>query len=178
MRGRMNVSLTGFMGAGKTTAGRGLARLLSLRFVDVDAEIERAHGPIPTIFEVRGEAGFRRIESETIAAVAAAGPQVIAVGGGAVLDPENRRALRDGGVIVNLAIKPETVLRRVAHRTHRPVLGTAPSLETIRAVLLERAAAYADNDLSIAVDTKSPRAVAQIIARWYRRRCGSPVERV
>jgi shikimate kinase len=166
----MNVTLTGFMGAGKTTAGRGLARLLRLPFVDVDVEIEREHGSIGDIFATAGEAVFRRYEADTIERVAADGPCVIAVGGGAVVDPANRAALRRRGVIVNLALKPETAFARVAHRTHRPLLGPAPTLETIRALIAQRAEAYADNDLSIAVDMKSPLAVAHIIARWYRRR--------
>jgi shikimate kinase len=166
----MNVALTGFMGAGKTTAGRRLARLLEIPFVDIDTEIERAAGPIAAIFETRGEAEFRRIESETIGRFAEDGPRVIAVGGGGVLDEANRIALRRSGYIVNLTLKPETAFRRVAHRTHRPLLGPAPTLETIRSVLNARAAAYSDNDLSIAVDSKTPLAVAHIIARWYRRK--------
>jgi len=169
----MNVAITGFMGAGKSSAGRRLARLLDVPFVDTDAEIERAHGRISEIFERQGEAQFRSYERDVIARLGASSPHVIAVGGGAVLDAENRRALRQNGVIVNLALKPETAYRRVAHRTHRPLLGTAPSLDAIRAMMGQRAAAYADNDLSIAVDSKSPLAVARIIARWYRRRAAS-----
>ena len=166
----MNVTLTGFMGAGKTTAGRRLARLLHLPFVDSDVEIEKAHGSIAEIFAREGEARFRAYEAETIARVCGGGPVVFAVGGGAVLDPANRAAMRQRGCIVNLALRAETAHARVAHRTHRPLLGAVPSLETISEIMRQRAAAYADNDLSIAVDGKSPAAVAHIIARWYRRR--------
>jgi len=170
----MNIALTGFMGAGKTTAGRRLARLLKMPFVDVDHEIETEHGAIASIFEREGEAAFRRYESSTIERLSGKGPHIIAVGGGAVVAEENRIALRRGGLIVNLAVKPETAHRRVAHRTHRPMLGAAPSLDVIREMLAARAAAYADNDLSIAVDSKTPLAVAHIIARWYRRRSMLP----
>ena len=166
----MNVTLTGFMGAGKTTAGRRLARLLRLPFVDSDVEIEKAHGSIAEIFAGEGEAQFRAYEAEAIAQACGAGPVVLAVGGGAVLDPANRAVMRRGGCIVNLALRPETAFARVAHRTHRPLLGTVPSLETITEIMRQRAAAYADNDLSIAVDGKSAAAIAHIIARWYRRR--------
>ena len=166
----MNVALTGFMGAGKSTAGRRLARLLQLPFSDTDAEIERVHGKIADIFAREGEGRFRTYESEAIARLSADGPRVIAVGGGAVVSAANRAALRQAGCIVNLALKPETAFRRVAHRSHRPLLGDAPTIETIRAIMRERADAYADNDLSIAVDAKTPSAVAHIIARWYRRR--------
>jgi shikimate kinase len=166
----VNVTITGFMGAGKTTAGRRLARLLRLPFADSDAEIERAYGPIAQIFEHEGERVFRDREAETIARLCADGPLVLAVGGGAVLDPANRAVMRRCGYIVNLALKPETAFSRVAHRSHRPVLGSAPELEKIRELMAERAAAYADNDLSISVDARSPSAIAHIIARWYKRR--------
>jgi shikimate kinase len=166
----VNVALTGFMGAGKTTAGKRLARLLGLPFADTDAEVESACGKIAEIFEREGEPAFRRYESEAIARLCGGVPCVIAVGGGAVLNADNRAVLRKNGCIVNLALKPETVYRRVAHRSHRPLLGPAPTIETIRAIMREREAAYADNDLSIAVDSKTPSAVAHIIARWYRRR--------
>jgi shikimate kinase len=169
----VNVALTGFMGAGKTTAGRRLARLLGLPFVDSDTEIERRHGSIQEIFARDGEACFRRYESDVIDELTRDGPVVIAVGGGAVLDVGNRRLLRRDGCIVNLSLKPETAHQRVAHRTHRPVLGPAPTLDAIRGIMEARAQAYADNDLSVAVDTKTPSAVAHIIARWYRRRSGS-----
>jgi shikimate kinase len=166
----VNVAITGFMGAGKSTAGKRLARLLRVPFVDTDIEIERAHGRIAEIFEREGEKQFRRYESDIIEQLSGPGPRVIAVGGGAVVNEANRHALRRHGVIVNLALKPETVFRRVSHRSHRPLLGAAPSVETIRSIMRERAGSYADNDLSIAVDSKTPLAVAHIIARWVRRR--------
>lgn len=169
-RSAVNLAITGFMGAGKTTAGKRLARLLHIPFVDTDSAIEETHGKISDIFASEGEAQFRRYEAEAIARITKGGPLIIAVGGGAIVDAANRAALRANGCIVNLALKPETAFRRVAHRAHRPLLGPAPTLETIRAIMRERERAYADNDLSIAVDSKSASAVAHIIARWYRRR--------
>lgn len=166
----VNVTITGFMGAGKSTAGRRLARLLHIPFADSDAEIERAYGPIPDMFARDGETVFRARESEIIAKLCEGGPLVLAVGGGAALDPANRAVMRRDGCIVNLALKPETAFARVSHRTHRPMLGTIPSLERIRELMAERTAAYADNDLSISVDARSPSAIAHIIARWYKRR--------
>jgi shikimate kinase len=166
----VNIAITGFMGAGKSTTGRRLAKLLGIPFVDTDAEIERAHGPITDIFSREGETQFRRYEAEVIERLSSDGPHVVAVGGGAVIDPANRAMLRRGGYIVNLALRPETAHKRVAHRSHRPLLGPAPSLEGLRALMQSRSAAYADNDLSIAVDSRTPQAVAHIIARWYRKR--------
>ncbi len=163
----MNVALTGFMGAGKTTTGRRLARLLGVTFVDTDAELERRHGPIGDIFAKHGEAEFRKLETALIAELTSGGPHVMAVGGGAILDEKNRRRLRRGGVIVHLAVSPQSAWRRVAHRRHRPLLGERPDLERVKALLEERASAYADCDLTIRVDHRTPIAAARIIARWY-----------
>ncbi|MBV8367107.1 MAG: shikimate kinase [Candidatus Eremiobacteraeota bacterium] len=166
----MNVALTGFMGAGKSTVGRRLARMLDLRFVDLDAEIARAHGPIPEIFAREGEAQFRRWEHESLAHLLGNAGQVIAVGGGAVLDPANRALLRKNAYVVHLSISPEHAYQRVAHRTHRPVLGEVPTLERVRELMAERADTYADNDFSIGVDGSSAGRIAGAIARWYRSR--------
>jgi len=166
----MQLWLTGFMGAGKTTAGRKVARILGYPFLDCDAELEREHGPIATIFKELGEKRFRELESATIASIAGASDAVVAAGGGAVVDPANRLTMRRSGVIVYLAITPAGALARVAHRDHRPILGPAPDLETISAVFAQRAAAYADHDLRVGVEGKAPAAIAHIIARWFRRR--------
>ncbi len=168
----MNVALTGFMGAGKTTTGRRLAKLLGLAFVDSDAELERLHGPISEIFNTRGEHEFRRLETNLIGRLSGAGPHIIAVGGGAVLDPANRQLLRRHGVIVHLAVSPTSAWRRVAHRKHRPLLGEHPDLAQVSALLASRAAAYADCDLTVRVDRRSPLGAARIIARWYEDQTG------
>lgn len=163
----MNLALTGFMGAGKTTTGRRLARLLQMPFVDTDNEIERRHGRISEIFASQGEVAFRRLEAAVIAEFARAGPHVIAVGGGAVLDPDNRKRLRRGGAIVHLAISAESAWRRVVRRRHRPLLGEQPDLAKVTALLEARAKAYADCDLTIRVDHRTPLSAARVIARWY-----------
>lgn len=165
------MTLTGFMGAGKSTTGRRLAKLLGYAFVDADAELERLHGPIFDIFHSRGEQEFRRLERALIAKLCATGPRVMAVGGGAVLDPSTRRLLRRGGVIVHLAVSAECAWRRVAHRRHRPLLGERPDLDRVRELLAARASAYADCDLSVRVDHRTPLGVARTIARWYQDRC-------
>ncbi len=163
----MNVVLTGFMGAGKSTTGRRLAKLLGVRFVDVDAEIERLHGPIPLIFERDGEQAFRALESAIVRGLAHGEPCVAALGGGAVLEPANREALRGSSYIVHLAISARTAHRRVAHRAHRPLLGPKPDLARVSSLLSQRAAAYADCDLTIQVDRRSAVQTANIIARWF-----------
>src|SRR5215469_2648493 len=107
----MNVVLTGFMGAGKSTVGRRLARLLGVDFIDTDAEIVKSHGRIAVIFEREGEAQFREYEREHLARATQRGAAVIAVGGGAVLDERNRATMRRNGVIVHLAISAEAAHR-------------------------------------------------------------------
>lgn len=145
-------------------------------FVDCDAELERAHGPIPDIFRTQGEQTFRRLEAHMIERLADGGPRVIAVGGGAIVEPATRRALRRNGVIVHLKVTPATAWRRVAHRRHRPLLGEHPDLARVSALLSQRAEAYADCDYAIAVDHRTPLAAARAIARWYRGHVGKSPE--
>lgn len=102
--------------------------------------------------------------------LAEAGPHVIAVGGGAVVEPANRRALRRNGVIVHLKVTPATAWRRVAHRTHRPMLGERPDLARVSSLLTQRSDAYADCDYVIHVDRRTPLGTARAIARWYHAR--------
>jgi shikimate kinase len=101
--GTANLVLTGFMGTGKSTVARIVAARTGLTLVDTDQAIEAAAGkPIPALFAEMGEAGFRRLEAEVIARVAAGERQVIATGGGVVVRPENLAELRKKGLIVAL----------------------------------------------------------------------------
>ena len=123
MNNRNNIYLVGLMGAGKTTVGRQLARRLGRRFYDSDHEIVARTGvAIPTIFEIEGEEGFRRRESQTIAELTATSDIVLATGGGVVLNPENRRLLRDTGWVVYLNVPPGMLYERTRHDRNRPLL--------------------------------------------------------
>ena len=123
---RGNLFLVGLMGAGKTTLGRQLARRLAKRFVDADHEMEARLGvPIPTIFEIEGEAGFRDREEVIIGELAALTDVVLATGGGAVTRAASRACLRDNGTVVYLHARPETLWLRVRHARHRPMLHAA-----------------------------------------------------
>jgi shikimate kinase len=151
----------GFMGTGKSEVGRRLAQRLGRSFVDTDQTIEeRAGKRVAAIFADEGEAEFRRLEREAVADAASRGGAVIAVGGGAVLDPENVRLLRAGGVLVHLTARPEVILRRVGDGTSRPLLRDDPHA-TVTRLLAERAPAYAAV-ADVTVDT-SERTAEQVI---------------
>jgi shikimate kinase len=147
----MNITLTGFMGTGKTSTGRRLAKRLGWRFVDVDELIEAAaRMPIPRIFRERGEAVFRRLERRAISRVARDSHQVIATGGGAFADPQNRARLRSCGPVVALTAKPQTILARVGPKLQsRPLLAGRKPLARIQALMRRRAKAYAQADLTL-----------------------------
>jgi len=120
---RSNIYLVGLMGAGKTTIGRQLARRLGRRFHDSDHEIVARTGvPIPTIFEIEGEEGFRRRESQAIAELTSGSDIVLATGGGVVLSPENRRRLHDTGWVVYLNVPPAMLFERTRNDRNRPLL--------------------------------------------------------
>jgi shikimate kinase len=126
MQGRRNVFLVGMMGAGKTTAGRLMARRLKREFLDTDLEIERRCGvKVPVIFEFEGEAGFRQREAAVIAELTAREDVVLATGGGAVLDEANRRHLAARGTVVYLHAPPPALYERVRQDRNRPLLATA-----------------------------------------------------
>lgn len=111
------------MGAGKTTVGRQLAKRLSRPFFDSDHEIvERTGVPIPTIFEIEGEEGFRRREAQTIHDLTASDNIVLATGGGVVINPENRRRLHETGWVVYLNVAPALLYERTRHDRNRPLL--------------------------------------------------------
>src|SRR5450755_3731224 len=120
---KRNIFLIGPMGSGKTAVGRHLARLFRYTFHDSDADIEAKTGvDIPFIFEKEGEAGFRLREKESIDRLTRLEAIVLATGGGAVIDPANRRALAERGVVVYLATSVNQQIQRTRHARHRPLL--------------------------------------------------------
>ncbi len=129
METRRNIYLVGLMGAGKTTVGRQLAKRLARPFFDSDHEIvERTGVPIPTIFEIEGEDGFRRREAQTIQELSESDSIVLATGGGVVLNPENRRLLHDTGWVVYLNVPPRLLYERTRHDRNRPLLNVPDPL--------------------------------------------------
>ena len=161
-----NIFLIGPMGAGKTTIGRHLAILLHKRFVDADQEIEKRTGvAIPLIFEIEGEAGFRRRESLVIDALTQEQGIVLATGGGVVLLEENRQALRQHGSVVYLQADIETLVARTRRDRNRPLLQTGDPRGKIAELLREREPIYRQL-AHVVVDTgqRAPSSVASDIA--------------
>jgi shikimate kinase len=133
MHGERNVFLVGLMGAGKSTAGRLLARRLRRPFFDSDHEVERRCGvKIPVIFEIEGEPGFRSRESAVLAELTAMREVVLATGGGAVLSGENRRLLASRGTVVYLHAPADALYERVRQDRNRPLLATADPAARLR----------------------------------------------
>lgn len=143
MRTCGNIYLVGMMGAGKTTIGRQLARRLKKRFIDCDQEIEARTGVrIPVIFEIEGEAGFRRRESQVLQALSEERDLVLATGGGAVLDPQNRKRLAETGLVIYLCVQPDELFARTRHDRNRPLLQVADPLSKIRELHQQRDPLY------------------------------------
>src|SRR5271169_2844127 len=138
--GSRSIVLIGMMGVGKSSIGRRLAARLGVPFVDADTEIEKAAGmSIPDIFARHGEADFRSGEARVIARLLDSGPQVLASGGGAVMNPDTRAAIKAKGVSIWLKADLDVLLRRIAKRKHeRPMLHTDDPTETLRQLLITR----------------------------------------
>ena len=131
------------MGAGKTTVGRQLAKRLARPFFDSDHEIVNRTGvPIPTIFEIEGEDGFRRREMQTIQELTDMGGIVLATGGGVVIKPENRQRLHDTGWVVYLNVSPALLHERTRHDRNRPLLHVADPLAQLEALYAVRDPLY------------------------------------
>jgi len=163
-----SIVLIGMMGVGKSSIGRRLGARLGIPFVDADAEIETAAGmSIADIFARHGEAAFRSGEARVIARLLNNGPQVLATGGGAVMNPATRTLIQQKGVSVWLSAEFELLLRRISKRkAERPMLQTADPAATLRALLAEREPIYAQADLTVeSRDVPHDAVVGEIIAR-------------
>jgi shikimate kinase len=142
--GGRSIVLVGMMGAGKSSIGRRLASRLGIPFIDADTEIESAAGmTIPEIFEKHGEPYFRAGEARVIARLLDNGPQVLATGGGAVMDSQTRALIGQKGVSVWLKADIDVLLKRTKRRNDRPLV------EKIKELLPAREPFYAQADIII-----------------------------
>jgi shikimate kinase len=148
--GDRSIVLVGLMGCGKSSVGRRLASRLGLQFVDADEEIERvAAKSIVEIFADHGEAYFRDGERRVIARLLGNGPQVLATGGGAFINPETRQKIRERGISIWLRADLPVLMRRVSKRDTRPLLKTADPEATMRELMAKRYPVYADADITL-----------------------------
>lgn len=162
-----NIFLVGPMGAGKSAVGRQLAKMLQRDFRDCDAEIEARTGvDIPFIFEKEGETGFRRREKDMLAELAGCEGIVMATGGGAVLDPENRAVLAAHGLVVYLHASVEQQLERTRLSSSRPLLEATDRERRLGDLMQVREPLYREvAALTVETDGRQVREVAQEIRR-------------
>ena len=166
----MRIFLIGFMGSGKTTVGRPLAKALGLRFVDMDHHItDSQHKTIAQLFEELGEEGFRQLERDTLAELSAQDNTVIATGGGAPCFFGNMDVMNRTGSTIYLKVSPEGLAARLKHgRDKRPLLRGKTDeelLEYIRRTLAEREKFYAQASITVDCDGYSD---AQIVDKCRR----------
>lgn len=159
--------VVGFMAAGKTTIGKLLAEQLGWGFADLDDDIEAAaRRSITDIFETHGEAEFRRMETEALRArvrlIERGSPTVLALGGGAYAQPGNFEMVRDNGITVWLDCPIETVKRRVAAATHRPL---ARDPERFGRLYEERRECYSRADYRILIESDDPAAAVGAVLK-------------
>lgn len=163
--------VAGFMCSGKTTVGKLVARLTGRRFVDTDALVEeRAASTVAGVFERGGEGAFRKLERSVVSEVARHRDTVIALGGGAVLDPANVEDCARGGVVYYLEVSPEQVVRRRGPAGARPLLEglDAPGVERL---MSSRLPTYLDAaDVVVHVGERSPEDIAAAIAADFEAR--------
>jgi shikimate kinase len=152
-----NIFLVGMMGAGKTTVGKLLAKHLDKSFIDCDEELQQRTGvTVAHIFDVEGEAGFRRREAALIHELVLMDNIILATGGGAVLDPGNRACLAQNGLVVYLKGSVQDLWQRTRHDRTRPLLQTADPLGRLKELYSQRDPLYtAVADLTIASGKQS-----------------------
>ncbi|NDW06066.1 shikimate kinase [Jiella pacifica] len=144
------IVLVGLMGAGKTTVGRRVASLLSLPFIDSDAEIEAVSTmTVAELFEAYGEPEFRALEARVIARLVQDGPRVIATGGGAYMNGETRALLGDRAVTIWLKADLDTLMERVGRRADRPLLKAPNPRKVMQELMDMRYPVYAEADLTV-----------------------------
>lgn len=178
-----NILLVGFMATGKTEAGKSLAHLTGWPLVDTDTEIvARAGRSIDQIFQDSGEPYFRALEAKVVQALCAGSGRIIAAGGGAFVDPDNRERMLECGLVFCLSARPETIHRRISGLPSsqsddqegpvRPLLAGENPMARIRELLDQRAHHYAQAHFTIETDELSPEQVARRILEL----CGPGLE--
>ena len=162
-----NIFLVGMMGAGKTTVGRLLANFLEKKFYDSDREIQKRTGvSIPLIFEIEGEAGFRKRETDMLSELVKTENVVLATGGGAVLSVENREMLKRSGTVIYLRATIDDLWRRTRHDKNRPLLQTQDPRTKLTELYAQRDPLYRETaHIIVESGKRSARHLAQLLAQ-------------
>jgi len=162
---KKTIALVGLSGVGKSSVGRRLAAALSMPFRDADAEVEAAAGrPIAEIFAQYGESAFRDGERRVIARLLAEAPHVLATGGGAFINAQTRRLIKEKAFSIWLKADIEVLARRVGRKESRPLLTGKDPLEVLAAQARERYPVYAEADIAVETgDTPHQVAVEAIL---------------
>lgn len=157
-----NIVLTGFMGTGKTSVGKRLAKELNLKFVDTDDLIEKEAGAsIKEIFAKFGEGYFRRLESKVINEISSHTDMVISTGGGAVVNLLNLEALKKSSIIISLTASIDTILLRIGNGDERPLISQGDAKEAVSNLLKVREPFYKKADFIIDTTGKTISDVAE-----------------
>ncbi|MDO4288252.1 MAG: shikimate kinase [Eubacterium sp.] len=169
---KKSIALIGFMGTGKTTLGKRLARKLGLEFVDTDQLIEMRQGKkISEIFADEGEAAFRQMERELLGELCARDNLLISTGGGIVLDARNRECLKNNTFLVTLTARPGSIYNRVKNGKNRPLLESDDLYKRIVTMMAKRKKFYAIGHLVVKTDTMSEGKTIAKITEAYEKFC-------
>ena len=158
------IVLVGMMGAGKSTVGRFLSRVIKFKFVDIDKEIEKQEGKtITNIFNDHGEKYFREKEFEIIKFFSTAKNTVLALGGGAFENEQTRKILKKNGIVIYLKATPQNLFKRIHTEIHRPLLHKNFSVDTIIFILKKRIANYEKAHHIVDTNNKTPKEIVRKI---------------
>ncbi|MEM7493332.1 MAG: shikimate kinase [Pseudomonadota bacterium] len=165
------IALVGLMGAGKSTVGRRLADVLGRPFFDSDDEIEKAAGlSVADIFALHGESEFRRGEQRVLERLLNGPPHILATGGGAYLNAETRKLMRDKAITIWLNADLETLWKRVSRRNHRPLLQRPDAKGVLTDLLEKRSPIYSEADLVVrSVDgphSQTVKTITEALKSW------------
>jgi shikimate kinase len=165
----VNLSLIGFMGAGKTSVGRLVAEQLHFDYLDTDELIvSRTGRSIAEIFKTDGEPAFRALEQQVVSDLTNRTKTIISTGGGLPVNPANLASLKTHALVVCLWASPEKIWERVKGQTHRPLLHDPDPQKKIRDLLAAREQFYKQADVLVNTDIRSAREVAQHVVHQFR----------